>query len=495
MKKSHLISLLLSVLLLTTLLGGFVFAAGANLAPVDEITVYCPGDPPAKPDEVYAELNKRVKQDLNIKKVTIIFIPWSDLASKTTVKLTAGDTGDLFFDAPWLHLDQMVAKNMYIPLDELLPKYGPGILKAIPGKMLDANKVDGKIYGLPIGFALGKICGLAYRADLGKKYGAPKVDSYASLEKYFAAIVKNDPTIIPTTSNNDSPLFDDFFEKALSRMEIGPNGCMGYVLDNKKAKVLPFYQLPNYRQNLQRLQKWYRNGWIEQDILAQKDAKALWHSGRVAVYRSDAGIAMDGQMKAFVPSAEVGEWVPIFAKGQKPLTDFKQWNFMCINRKSRNPERALMFLNWLYGSQENYDLLVHGIKGKHWIDAGKGLYKFPAGYNPATEYLFPWYVLCGNPTQIRLDAGMNGDDLRMTRLSMDPNQFTASILTGFSFDVEPVKSEVAKCVALYSTKLLPLWDGVATDIDAVTKAYQEAGYEKVIAEMQRQVNAFIARKK
>lgn len=492
MKSSRFSGLMLSLVLLAAVFSGSLFAAGSNLTPVDEITIYCPGDPPAKSDQVFDELNKRVKQELNINKISIIFIPWGDLASKTTVKLTAGDTGDLFFDAPWLHMNQMIAKDMYLPLDELLAKYGQGILKSVPTKMMQYNKFQGKIYGIPIGFCnLGS--GIAYRADLAKKYQVGPVNSWTSLEKYLAVIKAKDPSLLGISFNNDTSVFDELYIKSLSRMPLGNNGCIAFELNNT-GKVVPFYHLPDYQNKLKMLQRWYQKGYIDQDILSQKDWKALWNAGRIAVTRSDAGVATDTQLKEAVRSGAVGEWIPYFEK-QKPLTDFKQWNFQCLNRKSKNPERAMMFLNWIYSSQANYDLIVHGIKGQDWIDAGKNLYKLPEGYNPATGYTFPWYILCGNPSQIRLDAGMNAEDMKLTQMAMDEKNYTPSILSGFTFDPEPVKAEVAKCTALYTTKMIPLWDGVTADTAGVTKAYKDAGYDKVVVEMQKQVNAYLAKKK
>lgn len=39
---------------------------------------------------------------------------------------------------------------------------------------------------------------------------------------------------------------------------------------------------------------------------------------------------------------------------------------LMVNKKSKNPERALMFIEWVHANQKNYDLLRYGIKGKNY---------------------------------------------------------------------------------------------------------------------------------
>lgn len=303
--------------------------------------------------------------------------------------------------------------------------------------------------------------------------------------------------MLPSSFNNNTYVYEEFFIKNIPNVRIGPNGCQAWILDNERCKAVPFYEILGYKENLKRIQKWYQNGWIDQDILSQKDGNNLFLTGRIAIGRADAGQTVEQAniVKKAVPTARLDEWVPLFDGPNKQYSDFRQWNFTCLNKRSKNKERAIMFLDWMYSSQANYDLVHYGIKGKDWIDAGPQKYRLPEGYNPRAEYQFNWYILGGNPTHIRFDAVKSEQDMKYTKMTMDSKNYIPSKLAGFSFDMEPVKAEIAKCEALFSTHLVPLWDGVTTDIDAVTAAYKEAGYEKVVAEIQRQIDAFLATKK
>ncbi|MEN2773510.1 hypothetical protein [Acetivibrio clariflavus] len=50
---------------------------------------------------------------------------------------------------------------------------------------------------------------------------------------------------------------------------------------------------------------------------------------------------------------------------------------VAVASNSKNPERVLMFLEWLHKSQENYDLFRYGIKDRHYGLKGENfLYRY-----------------------------------------------------------------------------------------------------------------------
>lgn len=51
----------------------------------------------------------------------------------------------------------------------------------------------------------------------------------------------------------------------------------------------------------------------------------------------------------------------------------------CILNTSPNAAAIMSFLNWVYSSEENYNLCRYGVEGVHWIDNGDGTYSYPEG--------------------------------------------------------------------------------------------------------------------
>ena len=71
-----------------------------------------------------------------------------------------------------------------------------------------------------------------------------------------------------------------------------------------------------------------------------------------------------------------------------------------------------------------------------------------------------------------------------------------SPISGFNFNPEPVKTELARRTAVWSELGVPLVFGLVADVDkAVDQLIQkekDAGTDAILAEYQKQVNAFLA---
>lgn len=48
-------------------------------------------------------------------------------------------------------------------------------------------------------------------------------------------------------------------------------------------------------------------------------------------------------------------------------------------KTSKNVDAVLAFMNWVFESEDNYNLCYLGIEGEHWVDNGDGTYSYPAG--------------------------------------------------------------------------------------------------------------------
>ena len=51
----------------------------------------------------------------------------------------------------------------------------------------------------------------------------------------------------------------------------------------------------------------------------------------------------------------------------------------CFSKNSKNVDDVLKFLNWVFESEDNYNLCRYGIEGEHWVNNGDGTYSYPAG--------------------------------------------------------------------------------------------------------------------
>lgn len=184
---------------------------------------------------------------------------------------------------------------------------------------------------------------------------------------------------------------------------------------------------------------------------------------------------------------------------EKPVLGYIIPTMTGVCSTSENPERALMFFELMYTDEVVYNTVAKGLEGKHWVwvDQSKKVIGFPegvdtstSGYNINTDWMvgnnFLAYYL--NPEQV--GAWEETNEINKKAVMPMPGPFI--------FDPTPVQAEMAALVTVdeqYGDLLL----GGLVDLDdpekglaAWIKAQKKAGLDKIIAEEQKQLDAFIA---
>jgi ABC-type sugar transport system, periplasmic component len=473
-------------------------AATTTAKQLDEykITALFPGDTPIDFAEVIAEAEKEVKDTLNVK-LDFQFIPWTDYDKKVMVKMTAGDDLDLHLNAPWMSMNQMISNNMIQAWDDYLAKDGAAVLSAFPKQMIDSNKFNGKIMGIPLGNVLSAAKTSLYpiRGDLREKYGMAPIKSYDELEQYFLKVKENEKGMIPATWNASQ--FTLFLTTDANYLQFGQNNAaviIPFNQDGTVKEIKPIYEYQGFIDMVKMMRKWYQEGIIDKDILVQKDGKGAYLSGKAAY--SNVDFVEESKLQGSVPGAKM-EKADVHPE-VKPVSDFKMWNFLCLNAKCKNPERVAQWYNWIFEDQSHYDLLQYGIKGKHWIDTGKGTYDLPKGVDATKNYTFPGYVLLWNPNFDRIAANASQAMKDENAFCKNPDNYVQSALTGFTPDYEPIKNEIAKVGAIWSETIFTLTAGVVDPDKGLATAkskLEAAGYLKIVEEAKKQIETFIAANK
>ncbi|MCC3371911.1 extracellular solute-binding protein [Cohnella sp. REN36] len=476
-------------------------AEGAKLPPVT-LKIILPGDRPADMDAVIKEAEKRMADTINVK-LDLVFVPWSDLAQKTQVMLASGENVDLIFDAPWLHMEQMISAGYYEPLEDLLNQYGQDAVKVRSQQMFDANKFQGHIYALPMGNT--HLAGRTYlvRKDLREKYGLPPIQSYDDLIKFAYKVKENEKGIVPLLAYGQAGQKDVSWGAFRAFMEYDPqilrSDALGQSLvlyyKNNDGKVYNLFDEmePRVWSWIQDARKLYLDGLIHPDILALKDIDSVINSGKVgaAVY-NEFGVpsSMSAAVAQNVPGAELEPVTFIQMEKGKNITNFKQANFQAIPKVSKNKERAMMFLNWT-AQKDNYDLLAYGIEGKNYEKVGEDQYK-----QIGSNYSYFPYAWIWNPTTDRLNAGFDAETIKHYQFNKDADNLTPSILTGFSFDPGPVMNEISLYNATEDKYYNSIFDGVVDSDETWAKFKKEASAnaKKIQNELQKQIDAFLASK-
>jgi putative aldouronate transport system substrate-binding protein len=494
-----------AVLLVLILAGASVFAGGARnqssgggassggLAPVTLSFIFYDSKKSAT-DEVWNAIANEFADQLNAK-FDVSFIAGSDYIDKMLVKFSAGDVWDLNFDGDWLQYYRTVAMNGYMALDTLLPQYAPDLYKAYQTSgALEAAKVNGKIVALPWTNIMTNRPFFQWRADLINVDPAT-VKTIEDMEKVLYQLKQRYPDRY-TIENANIEVFlvkDDLI-----------TGTHNFVFNPKDPTIRVQYvaETPAFRERARYAEKWQKDGLIWADVLVdQLDHNQLINQGRLITKWGTHEFSTDTRA-----------WVePAAGWGFSSLYDDKIFqlrtplsNIVAIPRTSKNPERTLMWMNLLETSQKMFDLVMYGIEGKTYVmDTSKpNTVAYPAGMNGGNSNFMGW----GGRWALFKPQFMRGDPLYREGFWQEEKDFAlgnpnniASPLDGFSLNTDSIVSELAQIQAIYdaANKMLDVGLAGPSDaaIDKLAADLARAGLPKVKAEYQRQVDAFLARKR
>ncbi|MFF2019762.1 extracellular solute-binding protein [Paenibacillus sp. NPDC058177] len=472
---------------------------GESLEPVT-LEVVIPGAKGANFNEVLAEVNKRLQAEINTQ-VKFTVIDFADLSQKTNVMLASGEKVDLIFDAPWLHLETMAAQGYYEELSELLDKYGPNVKKTRPQQMWDANKINGNIYGVPLGSAYTQQRSVFIRKDLREQLNLPPVKTYEDLKAYLYAVRDSNSGITPLLAGADDVTYSwvNWLIRDDTSVNIRPTNFAGASLmlyyKGNDGQVYNFFETkePKIWSNIQDVRKLFVDKVMSQDVLTNKSGPGeMQLQNKVAATPQMVfGVpkSYNDQLKQVVPNGEL-EAVRLFdMTAGKNLSNFKMDNFISIVKTSKHKDRAMMFLDWA-NRQENYDLLEHGIEGVNWKPVGEHQYETLNNDGGIVSF-----QLILNPTLEREWVGTDAETQEYSQFITQADNFTKDVMTGFTFDPTPVKNEVAQFSTIQAKYYSGLFNGALEPDDyfAKFKGEGEAVLKKIQNELQSQVDAFLAK--
>lgn len=467
--------------------------AGKKSKPVT-LKIMLPGDRPKDWDTVKAEAEKRMESTINVK-LDVSFAPWTDIDQKSKIAMTSGEEWDLVWDAPeWPHYEEMAQGGYYEPIDDLLKQFGPNILKNRPAEMIDANKINGKSYGVPLEIRYAKPWGFYVRQDLREKYGMKPLKTWEDLVAFMRKVKENEKNIIPFVPYDVA--FAPFRLTAVRNPAMNLKVLYGMSLytKNNDGKVYNFLDDPDPKvmNQLQEIRQLFKDGIISQDTL--KLTSTEFEKGKAAVTaNNDIGIRdnVKSSLTKAIPGAKA-EFVALDDISNQSYSTYKAGNFICVPVSSKNKEAAIKFLDWA-NQKDNYDLLAYGIKGKDWEEGAENTYKVL----PTNQYVTFAYDLIWNPTLDRISSDLDPQALKIDKYFRDSKNFKPDKLTGFTFNPKAVKNEIAR----YNKMNLEMWRpilGGVLDYDTNMPKFKEKAYpilKKIQVEYQKQIDEFLKNKK
>lgn len=426
-------------------------------------------------------VNKMTKAKIN---ATVKLQPqtFADYKQKMNTVVASGENYDIAWVSNWnWDYVQNQSKGAFLPLDELINKYAPTLPKSMPQFVWDATKIQGKIYGIPNYQTVTNKEGFVIQKRFAEKYGLDKasIKKLEDIEPFLQKVKAGESKDIVPFLNDRLGRFGNMMRTY--GME-GITSIGGVDLKNPE-KVINIYEAPQFKQYLDLMKSWHDKGYMNDNAATLKNKADIEKTGNAVVQYHNvlkpggeisAKLASGGQDIIYVPITET------FASTGSIITTMQ-----AISRNSKNPERAMMFINLLNTDKELYNTLCYGIEGKHYTKVSDSVIKIKAeaGYNPNASWVF------GNTFNALL---VEGTDASVVEQTMKENETAKpSPLMGYKFDNTPVTAEIANIATVIDQYLPGLTTGTVS-ADEKLKEFQDklkqAGGDKVINEMQKQLD-------
>lgn len=309
-----------------------------------------------------ASITKKIVDDIGVEPVVIVPPTDSnDAKQKLNLLLSSGEQLDIY----WGDWQNYSDKNMIVPINDLLSKYGADVKKNISDDFFKVmTDKDNKIWGIPRYTAT-----VAYpvwiRQDWLKKLNIAMPKTIDDLEKALKAIKAADPA----GSGSTIPMLADL--KSLRYCFLGGYTEYGYSnFKDSDGKVKPAQLAAGYKDFLAKMNEWYTQGLIAKEAFTYKTtqnvefikqnkvaATALWYS-RVSLNH--------GLLNQNFPDADYEIASVTGPKGKTESVNTATANGLLFSANSKNQEAAMKLMNWVNKDLENYITGWAGIKGTDW---------------------------------------------------------------------------------------------------------------------------------
>ncbi len=459
---------------------------------------------------VMEKVNAYLKEKLNAK-LEMIWCTWGDFDNKVQLAISSGDDIDIYFTSSWTPNDEyaaMAKKGNFIRLDKednnLLNQYAPNLFASLNPVLADGAKTEGAegmgIYGVPTYKEIAQQYTWDINTNILKKYGytVDDVKDFYDLGPMFEKIKAGEGKDYYPFSPEPQLL-----ERMVNSNDlVDSNSLLSYEFDpvdpTKSATVIKSrYETEGYKKFCEKMREYFKKGYLSPEMSTKQTAD----NARVTAQGDATGVAKYAiSTQSYSPGYEfqtskARKIDVVYKPSQTGIisTTSARGAMQAISSASKNPERALMFLNLVNTDPTLFTLLEYGIEGDHYKKESDGRVTFDdakrATYNP-------WRAGMGKLSNLPV---LSNEPANLWELFDKFNNEAKPVpILGWAFDQEPVKTEIAALGNIVEEYRAPLSAGAvdpATKLPEFIKKLKANGIDKVTDEANKQLKAFLDAKK
>jgi putative aldouronate transport system substrate-binding protein len=297
--------------------------------------------------------------------------PHQSYSDRVFLQLASTDVPDIVEILPE-HLPRLVRGELVVPLNDFFAdaQYMSSIH---PAYLQSVRHPDGNLYGIPARDGGG--CVTYIRADWLENLGLAMPRNYEELEVVLNAFTTMDPN---RSGRNDTVAYTDVAGGShdwYNRLPLG-GGRIEIHYDYQRQEWVDGLTLPETREGLERLKRWYDAGYVDPDITTNTTftARTKFINGQVGIFTYWANHwarnLQDRTEAADSPSARI---LPMPApEGVRYIRRIPP--MLVITAASRHPGLVFeQFIDRQYDKGSMQMLFTFGVEGYHWEESPSGI--------------------------------------------------------------------------------------------------------------------------
>lgn len=488
--------------------GGANDGGSNDTGEIVELNFYMRNSPVVDQERIMEKANAIIEKEIGAH-LNLIMVAESQYQEKMNLMINTGDPWDLCFTANWLDFYNHAAKGAYADLTELLPELAPNTYSRIPEGLWKDVTVDDKIFASvnyqQWGVAARK--GFKFRRDIAEEVGFDwesvkgmnTLDALNATGEFISKALEKHPDMIGFETAEGGTLWKR--DELYWDMEaVGDSEVPGWIRYEEPDKVINQFATDEFMEYCRIMRDWYEKGYVRKDGATVTDTSVDRKAAKFVAelcygwpdsvdFPNNADVSkMSMCTEENAPAVAVSTTRTVITSGAGSTAA------VAVNAQSKNIEKAVELIELLNTNDELYMLITQGEDGVDYVYDEDGAYSLVDG-----KYNFnynEWQIgqsYSPDFTRALYNKNEAGDLQKESQSIVFEADRSADVspLSGFVFDPEPVKTQIANCAGIIDELLPSLCSG---SIDPETKVpeflerLESAGVNDIIAEKQKQID-------
>lgn len=486
-------------------------ATDADISEPVTLKWYLHGSNVTDDSEVLAKANEYLGEKLNVT-LEPIWGTWGDFDQNSVLAINGGDDVDIYFTCSWSadEYNAFAKKGAFVRLDNpennLIEKYAGDLWAILPDVLKSGVTIEGSdglgIYSVPGYKDIATQNCWDVNVPLLEKYGYT-LDDIKNADYYsFGDILK---TVKEGEGNDFYPLLVEgaVLERMVTNSIIvtgdsGTNNLLSHYIDPTDVSkegpygntILSKFETEEYKKFVEQSREYFQAGYIDPAMGNKnqandtRSAKQLSGEYLIGTQSYSLGYELQASQERGFEVAMV-PCTPAYVD-----TTSSQGAMMAVSTASKNPERAVMFLNLLNTDPYLMNLLNYGVEGVHY-ELEDGLVKFT---EKRSDYQ-PWTNGMGNVTLLTPTTDQGADF--WTEFKDYYGSAKEIPILGWAFDPSDVSTEMGALANVAEEYALALDVGAIDPAEKLPEFIQKLkdnGMDAVVEAANTQLDAYMSNK-